>query len=91
MWSILEDDHIAKKLRKLRSNKEVADGYKRAVSALMYSSDPGKMGDQKHGPLRYMYVYRITSSYRLVYLVDPDEKTITMVDLDDHKNIYGRG
>lgn len=90
MWDILEDEHIVKRLFKLRSNKEVVDGYRRAVSELARSSDPGKISYHKHGTRRYTYVYRITRSYRLLYRVDPGENTITMVDLDDHKDIYGR-
>lgn len=89
MWYIFRDTYFEKKLEKHRSNKEIIKGYKNASLALARSSNPEAMGDRKRGRLRYSYVYRITKSYRLVYRVDRDKEAIIMVDLDDHKNIYG--
>ena len=48
------------------------------------------MGERKHGHLRHLYSYRITKSIRLLYLVDRRRNAIALVDLDDHKNVYGR-
>lgn len=90
MWYIIEDDYFAKKLRRLRSNPEVVDKYKRALFELSHSSDPEELGDRKRGRLRHLFAYRITKSYRLLYRIDRDKREIAMVDLDDHKNIYGR-
>ena len=91
MWDILEDDYFAKKLRRLRSNQEVVDKYKTASADLARSANPEELGDRKRGRLRHLRAYRITKSYRLLYYVDRSENAITMVDLDDHKNIYGSG
>ena len=90
MWKIRLNDHIVKKLHKHRSNKAVLDGYGNAALELARSIDPGRLGDRKHGRLRHLYGYRITKSCRLLYHVDRDKGEIVMVDLDDHKNIYGR-
>ena len=91
MWDILEDDYFAKKLRRLRSNQEVIDRYKTASADLARSVNPEELGDRKRGRLRYLRAYRITKSYRLLYDVDRSKNAIIMVDLDDHKNIYGSG
>lgn len=90
MWHILEDEYFAKKLRKLRSNTEVINRYREASFDLTHSASPEARGDRKRGRLQHSYVYRITKSYRLVYRVDRGKEEIVMVDLDDHKNIYGR-
>lgn len=90
MWYIFRDSHFDKKLDKHRSNKAVINGYKNASLALAHSDSPEEMGDRKYGHLRYSYVYRITKSYRLLYRVDRSKNAIIMVDLDDHKNVYGR-
>lgn len=79
-----------RKVRKLRSNHEVFDEYKNALFELMHSIDPEKLGDRKRGPLHRLYSYRITKSYRLLYYVDRTKGEIVTVDLDDHKNVYGR-
>ena len=90
MRHIPEDEYFAKKLRKLRSNTEVINRYREASFDLTHSASPEARGDRKRGRLQHSYVYRITKSYRLVYRVDRGKEEIVMVDLDDHKNIYGR-
>lgn len=90
MWNILEDEYFARKLYRLRSNAEVIGKYREASFDLTHSTSPESRGDRKRGRLSHSYVYRITKSYRLVYRVDRDKEEIVMVDLDDHKNIYGR-
>lgn len=91
MWKIRYDEPLDKKLAKLKPNGEVVKGFKSAVENLAQSADPASMGARKRGRLRGMYSYRITKSFRLLYSVNYDEGKITLVDLDDHKNLYGRG
>ena len=90
MWKISYDDPLDKKLAKLKPNGEVVKGFKSAIENLAQSADPASMGARKRGRLRAMYSYRITKSFRLLYSVNYDEGKITLVDLDDHKNLYGR-
>ena len=87
---IFEDEYFAKKLRKHRSNKEVIDKYRNASLELARSANPEELGDCKRGRLRYAYACRTTMSCRLPYRADRNEGSIVMVDLDDHKNVYGR-
>ena len=67
-----------------------SDGYKNALFELISSIDPERVGGRKHGHLNHLYGYRITKSYRLLYYVDRGKGEIVIVDLDDHKNVYGR-
>ena len=57
---------------------------------LMQSADPAGVGERKRGQMHHLYSYRITKSLRLLYFIDRRRGTITLVDLDDHKNLYGK-
>lgn len=91
MWQLDFDSFsIEKKLKKIRSDKIAITNFKRIVVELTNSENPRKMGDLKHGRYRYCYGIHVTKSYTLLYRVFDEEKIIQLVDLDDHKNLYGR-
>lgn len=91
MWKIsVTDDTIDKKLKKFRSDKQIVDGYKRAILDLANSADPRSRGERKHGIYKYCYAYAITKSHRLIYRVFYEQKIIQLIDLDDHKVLFGR-
>ncbi|MGQ0376200.1 MAG: hypothetical protein ACT4OW_01685 [Nitrososphaerota archaeon] len=91
MWHIDTDTfYIDRKLRKFKSDKTIVDGFKRAIIDLAASNDPRQIGELKHGKYRYCYAIHITKSHSLVYRVFMTEKIIQLIDLDDHKNLYGR-
>lgn len=90
MWNVYTDKNFDKKLHKIRSNKEVRDKCRIAMLELVNSPHPEMLGDRKRGHLRHLYGYRLTRSYRMLYSVDYNEEAIILVDLDDHKNIYGK-
>ncbi|MEX0656502.1 MAG: hypothetical protein WD154_03020 [Nitrosopumilaceae archaeon] len=91
MWHIDTDTfYIDRKLRKFKSDKAIIDGFKRAIRDLASSNDPRQIGELKHGKYRYCYAIHITKSHSLVYRVFVTEKVIQLIDLDDHKNLYGR-
>jgi len=91
LWHIDTDTfYIDRKLKKFKSDKAIVDGFKRAVRDLAASNDPRQIGELKHGKYRYCYAIHITKSHSLVYRVFMTEKVIQLIDLDDHKNLYGR-
>lgn len=90
MWDIYTNKNFDKKLDKIRSNTVVFKMYKIAVSELARSSRPETLGDRKRGHLRLLYGYRLTRSRRPMYHVDYNKHLIILVDLDDHKNLYGK-
>jgi len=81
---------ISKKLKKFRADRAVFEGFKRTITDLANSADPRAMGEVKHGKYRYCYAIHITKSHSLLYRVLDNEEVIQLVDLDDHKNLYGR-
>ncbi|MDE1863162.1 MAG: hypothetical protein KGI33_09645 [Thaumarchaeota archaeon] len=91
MWQLDFDSFsIEKKLKKFRSDKVVITNFKRIVVELVNSENPRKMGELKHGRYRYCYGIHATKSHTLLYRVFDEEKIIQLIDLDDHKNLYGR-
>lgn len=90
LWKIGEDDVLSKKLAKLDSNSDAVKGYREAVANLAQADDPARLGERKHGPLRHLHSCRMTKSLRLLYSIDRRRNAIVLVDLDDHKNVYGR-
>jgi len=91
LWKIVSaDDTIDKKLKKFRSDKDVIKNYKQAIQDLANSQDPTQIGERKHGRYKYCFSYNITKSHRLLYRVFVKENTIQLIDLDDHKNLFGR-
>lgn len=90
MWKITVDEALDRKLGRFKSNRDVTKGYRVAVVDLVQSADPADMGIRKRGQLCHLYSYNITKSFRLLYTVDYRKREIRLVDLDDHKNLYGR-
>lgn len=91
MWEIKTDEKFDRQLRRLRTNKDVVSGYKKALTDLINSKDPRKLGKYKHGRLRYCLSYEITKSYRLLYLVNFELNQIQLVFIGDHKTVFGKG
>lgn len=90
MWQIDSSSHIEKKLKRFKLDKAIIEGFKRIIQELANSDDPRLIGEIKHGKYRYCYAIHITKSHSLLYRVFNDEKIIQLIDLDDHKNLYGR-
>lgn len=91
MWTIQSaDSSIDKKLKKLRSNKELIQNYKQAILDLTNSDDPTILGERKHGRFKYCYSYNLTKSYRLLYRVFFKENIIQLIAIGDHKELFGR-
>lgn len=77
-------------LKKFRSDKRVRDGYARAVADLAECDDPSAVGRRKSGRLGACYSYTITRSYRLLYTLDRRGGKIRIIDIGDHRGIFGR-
>ena len=74
-----------------RSNAELVNGYKNAIKYLSESGDPRTLGKRMRGPLEGSYSCRLTRSYRLLYSVDVHNRIVHLLDMGDHKDLFGRG
>lgn len=91
MWFIQPfDNTIERKIKKFKSDKPLIKNYKAFIEELKVVDDPRTLGDLKHGKFRYCYGMHFTKSHSLIYYVDFQRNTVFLIDLDDHKNLYGR-
>jgi mRNA-degrading endonuclease RelE of RelBE toxin-antitoxin system len=84
------DDTTDKKLKKFKGNQRLVKNYKAFISELKTADDPRLLGDLKHGRFQNSFSKHLTKSHSLIYYVDFQKRTVFLIDLDDHKNLYGR-
>ncbi len=78
------------KLKKFKSNKTVIAGYFRVLEELKMTPNPKTIGERKHGIYGNCFAIHITKSHSLIYIYYPEQNLVHLIDLDDHKNLYGR-
>ena len=84
------DATVDKKLKKFKSNKPLVKNYKNFIQELATADDPATLGDRKHGRYRNCIGKHLTKSHSVIYAIDYESIVVYLVDLDDHKNLYGR-
>ncbi|MHB8547259.1 MAG: hypothetical protein ACYDAJ_10875 [Nitrosotalea sp.] len=87
---IILSERVLKKLKKFKSNKPLIDNFNNFLDELKSSTDPGTMGEIKHGRYHNCHGRHMTKSHSLIYYVDFQQKSVYLIDLDDHKNLYDR-
>ena len=60
------------------------------IDELKTADDPRLLGELKHGRFQNCFGIHLTKSHSLIYYVDVQKRIIFLIDLDDHKNLYGR-
>lgn len=83
-------DEVKKKLKKFKSDKAIINGYYRALEELSVAPDPTKIGERKHGIYRNCHAIHITKNHSLLYRYFHEQDLLHLIDMDDHKNLYGR-
>lgn len=91
MWSVISlDDTVNKKLNKYKANKQLVSNCRNFIKELETVEDPGRIGEIKCGQYKNCRGKHMTKSHSLIYYVDYTTRTVFLIDLDDHKNLYGR-
>ena len=83
-------DEVKKKLKKFRSDKAIIEGFYRTLEELKDAPEPIKIGERKHGFYRNCHAIHITKNHSVLYRYFPEQDLLHLIDLDDHKNLYGR-
>lgn len=83
-------DTLKKKLRKYQGNYPVIEGLKKKAKELEHFHDPSKYGKSLHGDWKSFREEHITGSFVFIFRWLPERNLIQFIDLDDHKNLYGR-
>ena len=91
LWNIQESETVREQLEYYRADKAVTHSYLQFVKELARSGNPASMGSPKKGRHHGAFGRRITKSVRLVYRICYAARRIDLVNLGDHKRVYGRG
>lgn len=87
-WQIRETDEVLRQFKKLGDQQKKQ--YREAVKTLANSDDPRKLGTFKRGKKYVAYYYELGRSFRLIYQVINEEMVILLLDVGDHKEVYGK-
>lgn len=91
MTWILRSSPTFLKQRKKYEHTTYNERIRQALRNLQGSSNPRKLGTFKHAAKYTAYYYELDKSFRLVYNVLDDESVILLLDVGDHKQVYGKG
>lgn len=84
-WTVIEPPDIRKIFRRLGHAQR--QKYIQLFQDFQASGDPRKLGRFKKG--LDCYVAELDSSFRVSYNVLYEQRIIEILDIDDHKGIYG--
>ena len=87
-WQIRETAQVLRQFKRLGDQQKKR--YREAVKTLASSDDPRKLGTFKRGKKYSAYYYELGRSLRLVYQVINEEMVIMLLDVGDHKVVYGK-
>lgn len=87
-WRIVETDQVLRQFKKLGDQQKKQ--YREAIRTLASSDDPRKLGTFKRGRKYSAYYYELGRSFRLVYQVVKEQMIILLLDVGDHKEVYGK-
>lgn len=91
MWLVQPyDNTIDKKLRRYKANQPLIKNYENFINELKTVDDPATLGESKCGKYKNCRGKHLTKSHSLIYYVDYSKHVVYLIDLDDHKNLYGR-
>jgi addiction module RelE/StbE family toxin len=88
-WQLRETEQILRQFKKLGDQQKKY--YREAIKTLATSDDPRKLDTFKRGKKYAAYYYELGGSFRLVYQVTKEEMVILLLDIGDHKEVYGKG
>jgi mRNA-degrading endonuclease RelE of RelBE toxin-antitoxin system len=86
---ILRSSPTFLKQRKKYAHTLYNERIRQAIRDLQGSSGPRKLGTFKRAAKYAAYYYEPDKSFRLVYNVLDDELVILLLDVGDHKQVYG--
>ncbi len=81
---------LEKKLKKFRSDFPVINGFKNKMKELETHPNPNQYGEPKKGVWKNCRAEHITKSISFVFRYFPESDLLQVIDLDDHKTLFGR-
>ena len=78
-----------KALKNFKGNAPAKAGLAEFIEDAKVCDDPSRIGERKKGAHRYCYGARLAKSVSLVYSVDCASHVVYILDIGDHKRLYG--
>jgi mRNA-degrading endonuclease RelE of RelBE toxin-antitoxin system len=85
IWSIDVPEGLESKL-----DRTVLKSYLSQIQLMIRSEDPRKYGKWKQTKYGPAFVSELNKSYRMAYMVYFNTKTIRIIRVGDHKQVYGK-
>lgn len=89
-WNLQPSDRFCDSLWHYRADKAVINNWRHLSASMARSDNPASMGVPKKGRYGGCLGTSITKSVVLVYRIDYAARRIDLLDMGDHKRVYGR-
>ena len=89
-WKVRDQDRIKKGLKGIKGNERAIKNLLEFLEDLKVCKDPARIGKRKAGLYRNCYGVHLTKSVSLLYRIDYRSHAVYLIDLGDHKRLYGR-
>ena len=90
VWNVKQEGKMHKALKNFRGNAPVMARLAEFIGDIKVCDDPSVVGERKKGAHRHCYGIHLTKSVSLVYSIDYASHTVWILDVGDHKRLYGR-
>ena len=88
-WNVTISDAAQRKIKKYKSS-QVLKRYLAFVAELKIAEDPALMGRPKTGKYKNCFGCHLTKSVSMIYKLSRDNRTVYVLDVGDHKELYMR-
>ena len=89
-WRVMLNGKTLKALKNFRGNAPVKTGLVEFIEDAKVCDDPSRIGERKKGARRHCYGIHPTKSVSLIYSIDYTSRAVYILDIGDHKRLYGR-
>lgn len=88
-WKLVQSNQYVKHMKRYRHDQAVIKVLHERVKSLRKATEPRRLGDIKVGQLNGAYGTRLSKSVRLLFTVDDDAHEIRLLNIGNHKEVYG--
>ena len=89
-WKIRQEGKMLKALKNFKGNAPVMAKLTKLIGCMKVCKNPSTLGERKHGVHGGCYGAHLTKSVSLIYSIDYASHTVWILDIGDHKRLYGR-
>lgn len=89
-WGLVKSKQYDKHRKRHLHDQAVSEALCERLKSLQNAEDPGRLGGIKLGPLNGVYGAWLSKSVRLLFVVDYGTQVIRLLDIGNHKEVYGR-